>query len=316
MKRIKLIQICGLTAVLILSACGGGTQKSTQSTPTSGKAIIGIDESFRPFMDEEIMVFEGLYNTANLQPVYYPENESYKYKMSDSVYLFITTSLFTEKEMAYYKSKSLYPKTIPVAHNAIAFLVNRSNPDSMLTTRQIQQIMTGKIQDWKQINPKSNLGQIGIVFDNENSSTVRYVMDSICGKDKLTGYINVMKKNVDLVDYVAKNKNSIGIIGVSWISDKRDSLQRSFLKKIQVVSVSKEDVATYEESYPPLAYYVFKGKYPYVQTIYAVNLEPWDGLSTGFLNFLASDKGQRIILKTGVFPYQTPGRDIIIRNDY
>lgn len=306
-----------LTLSLILgSSCKKDTASKELSTPTSGKTIIAVDESFRPIIEQELMVFQAIYNQATITPVYLPENELFKLMKDDSVSLIVSSRLLNKNEEAYYNSKALFPKNIAIAKNAIAFLVHPGNPDSLLTTEQIKGIMTGKITRWKQINPASKLGDIGIVFDNKNSSTVRYAIDSICKNDTLTNYVTALDINIDVIDYVAKNKNSLGLVGVSWVSDRDDSTQLSFLKKIQVVSISKEKKATYQESYQPLQYYVFKEMYPYVQLMYTINAEPRNGLASGFVSFLASDKGQRIILKSGMLPAVVPSRGVHIRDEY
>ena len=50
--------------------------------------------------------------------------------------------------------------------------------------------------------------------------------------------------------------------------------------------------------------------------IYIINTEPRNGLATGFSSFVTSDKGQRIILKSGILPAVPPSRVINIRNDF
>lgn len=310
------IAIVLMLFLIIGSSCKKDTGSKELSTPTSGKTIIAVDEAFRPIMEQELMVFQAIYKYARITPIFLPENELIKLLKNDSVNLIISSRLLSNSETEYFKSKSLFPRNVAIAKNAIAFLVHPSNPDSLLTTEQIKGIMTGKITRWKEINPASRLGDIGIVFDNKNSSTVRYAIDSICKNDTLTNYVTALDLNTDVIDFVAKDKNSLGLVGVSWVSDRDDSTQLSFLKKIKVVSVSKEKVAIYEKSYQPLQYYVFKEMYPYVQMMYTINAEPRNGLASGFVSFLASDKGQRIILKSGILPALVPGRGVHIRDDY
>jgi phosphate transport system substrate-binding protein len=112
-----------------------------------------------------------------------------------------------------------------------------------------------------------------------------------------------MLYTLDVVDFIAENPDAIGLIGVSWISDSRDAKSLSFYKKIKVAAISAEDIATKDNSYQPFQAYIATGKYPLTRFIYMILSEPRAGLGTGFTSFVASDKGQRIILKTGVLPY-------------
>jgi phosphate transport system substrate-binding protein len=43
--------------------------------------------------------------------------------------------------------------------------------------------------------------------------------------------------------------------------------------------------------------------------------EPRAGLGTGFTSFVSSDKGQRIILKTGILPYVEPARIVNVKEE-
>lgn len=126
--------------------------------------------------------------------------------------------------------------------------------------------------------------------------------DSICRGDSLKGNLSALKTNAAVIDYVEKTPNAIGVIGVSWVGDKSDSTQLSFSDRVTVMSVSKDEVATAQNSYKPYQAYIALGQYPLVREIYAVLTDPRSGLASGFATFLASDRGQRIILRSGVVP--------------
>jgi len=127
-----------------------------------------------------------------------------------------------------------------------------------------------------------------------------------------------MDYNKDVIDYVSRNSNSMGIIGVNWVSDKTDSTNVSFLKKVRVALVSKEKIATYENSYKPYQACVAKKLYPLIRSIYIINTEPRQGLASGFAAFIASYRGQLIILKSGILPVTQPVnvRSVQISNEF
>jgi phosphate transport system substrate-binding protein len=310
-----------IKTIVILScfvsfACTSKKDTANLDTPTSGKIKIAVDESFRPIIDSELMVFQAIYGDAQIEPIYLPENKLFEQIGNDSVRLIISSRLFTEKEKKFYLDKKLFPKEVAIAKDAIALIMNRENPDSILSVDQIKQLLTGKISNWSNLNPKSKMGNVEIVFDNKNSGTVRYAKDSICKGEKLTDQITAMDINTEAVDYVSKHKGSIGFIGTSWISDKDDSTQMAFKKKIRVVYVSTEKIANYDNAYQPYPAYVFKGMYPFSRYMYTINTDPKNGLPSGFVSFLAGDKGQRIVLKFGIVPATAPTRVVNVRNNY
>jgi phosphate transport system substrate-binding protein len=312
-KSATVLLIC--TCLLFAACAPKSTSDTYTDTATTGKIAIAVDETFQPIIEAELPVFHAIYKYASIQPRYLPENAAINLLLHDSVRLAIISRPLSAKEMNYFHSKKFFPKEIPVAIDGIAIVVNPSNPDTLFSVSQLRKIMLGEITDWKQLNPKTKLGTIKVVFDNPNSSTVRFVVDSITKTGKLGNQLSAMLYNLDVVDFISGNANAIGLIGVSWISDSRDPKSLSFLNKVKVAAISTEDVPTTKNSFQPFQAYIATGKYPLTRFVYMILTEPRVGLGNGFTSFVASDKGQRIILKTGILPYIEPVRIVHISDE-
>jgi len=312
-KSATILLICGC---LLFAACNRKSSGDKYTdTATTGKVSIAVDETFQPIIEAELPVFHAIYKYATIKPLYLPENAAINLLLHDSVRLAIVSRPLSAKEMKYFQSKKFFPKEVPVAIDGIAIIVNPSNPDTLFSISQLRKIFLGEITDWKQLNPKSKLGKIKVVFDNQNSSIVRFVVDSITKTGNLGNQLSAMSYNLDVVDFISENSNTIGLIGVSWISDSRDPKSLSFLNKIKVASISTEDIPTIRNAYQPFQAYVATGKYPLTRFVYMILTEPRVGLGNGFTSFVASDKGQRIILKTGILPYIEPVRIVHINDE-
>ena len=315
LNRMNKITVLGGLFILITLFVGCGSRsKDYSDTPTTGQIKIAADETFQPICESEIQVFQGIYNYALITPSYLSEKEAFKALLDDSVRLIIASRQLSSSEEAYFQTKKFFPHQTLVAVDAIALVVNPANTDSILSIKTLKDILTGKIQNWKQLQPSSKLGKIQVVFDNQGSSTVRYMVDSISRGEKLASNLSALNYNKDVVDYVAKNTDALGIIGVTWISDRSDSTTMSFLKKVKVMWLSSQEIATYENSYKPFQAYIAKKQYPLIRYIYVINTEPRTGLASGFASFIASDRGQRIILKSGVLPATQPLRLIQVKD--
>lgn len=272
-------------------------------TNSSGEIPIAADESFRPIIQEEIDVFENSVPLASIIPHYTTEVEAINLFLKDSVRLAIATRTLTPEELKSFHSRKFEPRTIKFAIDGLALIVNRQNPDSLISIRDIRRILTGEVQNWKDVYPSSSLKDIQLVFDNKNSSTVRFAIDSICnGKPLVTKGVSALKTNQQVIDYVAKTPDAIGVIGVNWLGNRSDTTNLSFRDEIRVMSVSNENIATPENSYKPFQAYLFYGLYPLVRPIYILLNDPRNALSWRFSAFLTGDKGQRIILKSGLLP--------------
>lgn len=272
-----------------------------------------MDETFRPVLEAEVDLFTGIYGYADLKVEYLPENESFEKLLNDSVNLIIASRKLRTEELNIISSRKLYAKQLKVATDAIALIVHPTCKDTLISMKQIRDILGGKVSDWKQLNASSPSLPIRVLFDNGKSGIVRYMADSICKGNFSTTKMSALSFNRDVIEYTASHPGVIGFIGASWIGNKNDSLHLSFHRKIKVLAVSESDIPTAENSYKPYQAYLLDKMYPLTRSVYMINTEPRSGLCTGFVSFVASDKGQRIILKAGIIPAVAPTRVVNIR---
>lgn len=316
MKSKKQIQLIVLAVtVVFLSACQNRPKDGLTDTYTSGVIAIAADESFRPIIQEEADVFEGLFPLAGIVPRYVTEVEAVNLLLKDSLRLAITSRRLTPEEMNSFNSRKFFPQEIKIATDGLALITNKDNPDSLITVDEIRNILTGKVTQWKDIYPSSHLKAILPVFDNKNSSTVRFAVDSICKGAPLSDGVKALKTNREVIDYVARTPEAVGIIGVNWLSDRNDSTGLTFSKEVRVMSVSAASQATPENSFKPYQAYLYYGDYPLTRSIYALLNDPRSALPWGFASFLASDRGQRIILKSGLVPATQPVRVVNVKDE-
>ena len=312
-KRIYTCIFVGVAASMLLFSCGKKKSKDGRTdTYSSGSVSFVADESFSPIIEEERDVFEATYPKAKVTPIYSNEVDGMNMLLRGETHLLIAARDFTEKEKQNLKERNFAPKSMPIAYDGLALIVNKANQDTCISIRDVKRILIGSAKKWSDIYPSSTRGNITLVFDNNKSSSVRFVEDSLLdGKPITAAAVSAVKKTAEVVDFVEKNPGAIGIIGSNWLNDRRDSTNLTFNKNIRVMSVSKLANATPENSWKPFQYYLYNGNYPLVRTIYALINDPINGLPWGFAQFIASPKGQLIILKSGLLPVQG---NITIRN--
>lgn len=299
---------------LLVVSCQDRT-KGHQDSPTSGTVKIAIDETLIPIITNEIDVFESIYTTAGIFGIPCPEVDAFNLLLKDSVRMIIASRKLTAVEEEYFKNKTIFPKQAKIAVDAVAFIVNKENQDTLITAGELRKILTGKVKSWNELNPGSQLGDINVIFDHPRSSTAQYAVTEICKGQALSPDLSALSTNSAVLDYVAQTPDAIGIIGVNWISDHSDSSCMGFLEKIKVVAVSREETATKDNSFQPYQAYLATGQYPFTRDIYAIVADPRVGLTSGFTSFLTSDRGQRIILKSGILPATQPMRLIHVNDN-
>jgi phosphate transport system substrate-binding protein len=309
----RIFPASGLLFLLFLTACDNSGQKNTD-TPTSGRIKVGVDESYRLLIEAETYTFESIYKYAHIDAQYKTEADVINDFMNDSVPLIIVNRKLSEKQVAYLKSIQYIPKTTLIAHDAVALIVNKENTDTALFYQTVKDIFLGKITNWKQVNPKSKLGALKMVFDHFKSSNPRYFKEKFA-IDSFPATCSAVQNNEEVINYVENNKNAIGVVSVNWISDNQDTVSNNFLKRIKVAGISLEgDNNPETRFYRPYQGYIAEGSYPFTREVYCINRQSYTGMAFGFSSFVAGEKGQLIILHSGLVPAAMPVRIIELKH--
>lgn len=297
---------------LFFFSCGKKDRGGRTDTRTSGEISFYADESFSPIIEELKKQFEFQFPNAKLNPIYSNENEGFKQIKDLKTCLFFTSRALKPSEVAYLKSKRQLPEVFPIAYDGLALIVNSSNNDTCMTVKDVKRILSGEVTNWNQIVKGSKRGEIEVVFDNKESATLHYVVDSLLdGKPINSPNIVASKTSKEVVDYVDQTPNAIGVIGSNWLNDRRDTTNTTFKKNIHVMSISLTDEATPRNSWKPYQAYLLDGRYPFVRTIYAILVDPQRALPYSFANYVTNPKGQLIVFKSGLLPFRG---DIIIKD--
>ena len=215
MKRISYVLVgLALSASLFVS-CGEQKRKDGRTdTNSSGAISFASDESFSPIIDELKSVFEMSCPNAKVTPIYTNEVDGVNMLLKNKVMLTITARKFSKKEYDYLKGTDQLPEAVPLAYDGMALICNNKNLDSCITVNDVKRILTGKVTKWSDVNKGSKLGDIWVCFDNKKSSAVSFCVDSILGGKTIDNpNIFAAKDSKDVIDYVARTPNAIGIIG-------------------------------------------------------------------------------------------------------
>lgn len=218
-----------------------------------------------------------------------------------------------DKEKEYLNSQQYIPRATKIAYDGLAFIVNNQNPDSFLTYFQLKKIFSGELNKWNGMGKSSLDSEMKVVFDHKKSGNVRYLIEKFNLKDTLPSYCQAVSSNAEVVNYVEKHTNALGVLSVNWISDKHDSISHSFLNKIKVVAVSP--VYDDQSFVRPYQAYIADQSYPFVREVYYISRETFSGLGSGFASFIAGDQGQRIILKSKLVPATMPIRFVKVTSE-
>lgn len=299
-NSVRIFILAGI--ILSLDSCLQPHARTDLDTTSSGTINISVDETFKPIIDSEIKVFESNYPNAKIIVHYKPEAACLRDLIKDSsTRLVIVTRGLTKEEEAFFKDSIRFePPYGLLASDAIAVVVNNQSADSLITMNKIKSLLEGSTADKEKI-----------VFDGSSAtSTVRYAVDSILrGKPLNTNKILAVDSSQAVIDYVATHTDAIGLVGVSWMGDKTDTTNMSFLKKVRIASVQCSVCDDDRIFVKPYQSNIMQQRYPMVRGLYYILKENYDGLGNGFVNFMSQEKGQLIFWHA----YLWPARNLLFR---
>lgn len=274
-----------------LPGCGGEPSGKPMETTTSGSIRISVDESFKPVIDSQVQVFESLHPDAHITVQYKPEAECLKDLENDSVRMVIVTRGLTDAEQDRLAKKlSFAPSFGPVALDAVAVIVNGKSHDTTFTMQDIRSIAQGT----------SGYKYKMLLDGTSATSTVRFVTDSLLRGGPLSKNIVAAKNSQSVIDYVSNNNDAIGLIGVSWVGNRNDPQVISFLDKVNIAAI--ECRGCNGKYVKPYQANIASGRYPMVRALYYILKENYDGVGSGFANFLIYEKGQLIFQHAYLWP--------------
>ncbi|WP_207507843.1 PstS family phosphate ABC transporter substrate-binding protein [Telluribacter humicola] len=302
-----------LTSTLMFTGCNSS---DSLDNPRQGTITIAADESFQPVVSALTKAYEGIYPDAHFNVLYRPEQEAVLALLQDSARLAIVTRELTTKEKDYIREQEGAHRVQHIAVDGIALITSKTNTDSLITMAELEQIFNGTITDWSQLKGSNQTGKVTLVFDDANSSNLGFMLKQFNVEDVTKLRIFTAGNNEKVIDYVRKNPQTIGFIGVNWISDGDESITYELSKGIHVMGVSdKAEPASKADYYQPFQQDLIRRKYPLSRKLYIISREGFSGLGGGLMTYIARDVGGLIIQKMGLVPAVPYPREIEVRSE-
>ncbi len=318
MKRL----ICLLLMLSLLAGCGGPTHDDIETGPTEPQVTEPAASEPEPspelaYLRENLPVMDGSTSLIPLeagiraaifgisqeeaagQVVHSSTWEAFYNLIGERVDLIFTCPL-SEEQLGILKEEQVELEQVPVAMEGFVFVVNKDNPVDSLTKKQLRQIYSGQITNWKEVG--GNDEPIIAYQRNSDSGSQNHMLEFMGSKYELMDApVELRPATMEgLMDVVAVNDNASGAIGYtvySYASDMYANGDEIKFLQIKGVAPSKETFA--DRSYPLLSqnYAVFRAD------------EPEDSPVRRLVRWLTSYDGQLAVAKAGYVTEEDIGFD-------
>jgi phosphate transport system substrate-binding protein len=261
-------------------------------TPTSGTIHISVDESFKPVIDSQLKVFESSFPDAHVLIEYKSEAACLRDLYNDSTRMIIITRGLTMREENFFKDSAKTPAISGLlAYDAVALVVNNHSQDTVMNMGEVRALVEGRDKKKREV-----------VMDGiSETSTVRYVMDSVLRGDTLGKNVIAARSSPQVISYIEDHGGAVGFIGVSWIGDQDDSMDLAFLRRVKVMGIQCDSCPGKPFVYP-FQYNIWQKRYPMVRGLYYILKENYSGVGNNFVNFLVNERGQLIFKRAYLVP--------------
>ncbi len=193
------------------------------------------------------------------------------------------------------EAKGITPKEFVIARDAIAVIVNPENPVSQLTLKQISDLYSGKLNNWKALGGDDR--PIVRLSRETNSGTHVYFLDTVIRlgnpNDKTLFSMDtlLLPSSEGIIAEVRDNPNAIGYDGLGYVpTDGR----------VKVIAVARDTSSPYTL---PSIQSVNTKTYPVARDLYMYTAGDPKGAVKDYLDWIqTSAEAQDIVSKLGFVP--------------
>lgn len=173
---------------------------------------------------------------------------------------------------------------IPCAKDGLSVYLNKANPVTSLTIKQIGLIFAGKITNWKEVGGPD--AAIKLYGRESSSGTFGFFKDNVVKTD-YSPSCQTLPGTAAIVNAVKKDKYSIGYGGAAYAEGVKDC------------GVKKDDKSA---AVFPNASTIKNNSYPITRYLYMYLKSRPTGEAKAFIDWILSAEGQAIIAEVGYYP--------------
>jgi phosphate transport system substrate-binding protein len=295
-----------LLSLLLLSAFGCESER--KETPTKGYVKVVVSEDVAPLIGLEQRKFMELYPQARVEVAVASAREAITRLFNDTISLIVSSRpLNTEERDIALRTKLVYAG-YKMAIDAVAIIVNAENPVTELRTTALDSVLTGACTLWSEVGGSS--GPIEICLPSPNSANFELLRTKLLMGKSFATPGRVVSSSPEMLQAVSERANTVGMVGLNWLSEKKENVRVLALMD----PLAPDSLNIKGEYFVPHQAHVYRGYYPLTREVYLYSKADNYGVAAGFLSFITSGPGQKIVLNSGLVPATMPVRLVELTN--
>lgn len=287
-------------AILALAGC----QEERKETPTKGHVTVIASESVSPLIKAEKLKFEELYPDVHVTLEVAHAREAIARLFNDTIKVIVSSRSLNAEERQVAQKGALQFSEFRMAIDAIAIIVNNSNSATRLRTTELDSIFTGRVERWPGSGRASKGSPIELCLPSRNSGTYEVFASKILNGEDVAKPEAVTATSPEMMQFVSSHPAAIGMIGLNWLDSNET--------RVKVLELSDpfapDSLGSRGKYFKPIQAYVYQGYYPLTRDIDIYSKADLYSVGIGFVSFITSAPGQKIVLNSGLVPATMPVR--------
>ena len=200
------------------------------------------------------------------------------------------------EELQQAKANGVDPVEYTVARDAIAIVVNPSNPVTQLTIQQLSNIYSGKINNWSEVGGENRV--IVRLSRETNSGTHVFFLENVIrlgdpnNKTLFASDTLLLPSSEGITAETRDNPNAIGYDGLGYVTPE-----------VKVIAVGGSVSGSF---ILPSADTVNNGEYPIARDLYMYTDGQPAGVVLQYINWIMTPEAQDIVTQLGFVPIKSP----------
>ena len=267
---------------------------TTENDYNKGEITILTDDSFKSVTEALAQVYTINYPDTKVNVEVVKEDLALMQLLKQKAKLIVMSRDLTPAEIAEYERViDMDFHRDPFAVDAVVFIVPKESPRTSISVEEIKNELYSD-------NKK-------LIFDGTNSSNLNFIAQKLNVQPKDLKY-SIISGNTNVIQELNKYPDKIGVIGLNTISRPYAKEAIELRDKVKILSLTQNG-----KSYDPSGDGLRNLEYPFARILYLINNEGPFGIARGIVRFSCTQKGQIVVEKEGLQPYNLFNRVVEMR---
>ena len=286
-------------AVVVLLLAAGAAGCASQRRPgvvedslTSGRMTIVCAPEARDLIVRERDAFQALYPQAKIEVRAGSSRDAVSSLFAAECDAGVITRELSPEERAAAVRGGLELEGYRIARDALVAVVHPSNPVENISLPMLRGIYAGDVQEWSQLGGARQ--SIHPVVQPMRSDVTAFFIEEVMEGAAIGARVLTGDSDSAVVARVAQDPQAVGYVTLAWAERGARPLRVSPLTGL---AYTRPDPET-----------VYAGKYPLNRLFNYYVRTGGSLLANGFITFITSTSGQRIVHEAGLVPTSVPVR--------